>query len=51
MITMEIEEFVERHILPYEDDNLELEYRRGNIDYDTEYLIERATELGIKLEK
>ena len=51
MIVMEIEEFVERHILPYEDDNLELEYRRGNIDYDTEYLIERATELGIKLEK
>ena len=31
--------------------NLELEYRRGNIDYDMEYLIERATELGIKLEK
>ena len=51
MITMEIEEFIERHILPYEDDNLELEYRRGNIDYDMEYLIERATELGIKLEK
>ena len=48
---MGIEEFVERHILPYEDDNLELEYRRGNIDYDMEYLIERATELGIKLEK
>ena len=48
---MGIEEFIERHILPYEDDNLELEYRRGNIDYDMEYLIERATELGIKLEK
>ena len=51
MRTMGIEEFIERHILPYEDDNLELEYRRGNIDYDMEYLIERATELGIKLEK
>ena len=48
---MNTEEFIERHILPYEDNNLELEYRRGNIDYDTEYLIERATELGIKLEQ
>ena len=48
---MDIEKFIEKHILPYEDDNLELEYRRGNIDYDMDYLIERATELGIKLEK
>jgi hypothetical protein len=48
---MDIEKFIEKHILPYEDDNLELEYRRGNIDYDMDYLIERATELGIKLNK
>tara|TARA_R100001463_G_C3458051_1_gene214524 strand:- start:253 stop:399 length:147 start_codon:yes stop_codon:yes gene_type:complete len=48
---MDIEKFIEKHILPYEDDNLELEYRRGNIDYDMDYLIEKATELGIKLNK
>tara|TARA_R100000781_G_scaffold89822_1_gene55372 strand:- start:1563 stop:1709 length:147 start_codon:yes stop_codon:yes gene_type:complete len=48
---MDIEKFIEKHILPYEDDNLELEYRRGNIDYDMDYLIEKSTELGIKLNK
>ena len=48
---MDIEKFIEKHILPYEDLNLQLEYERGNMDYDTEYLIERATELGIKLNK
>ena len=48
---MNIKEFIEKHILPHEDNNLELEYRRGNMDYDMEYLIERATELGIKLNK
>jgi len=51
MKTMEIEQFVEEHILPHEDDKLALAYYRGEIDYDTEYLIERATELGIRLEK
>ena len=49
--TMDIEKFIEKHVLPYEDLNLQLEYEKGNMDYDTEYLIERATELGIKLKK
>jgi hypothetical protein len=49
--SMSIDDFVEKYILPSEDLNLQLEYERGNMDYDTEYLIERATELGIKLNK
>ena len=48
---MDIEKFIEKHILPYEDMNLQLKYERGNMDYDMDYIQERATELGIKLEK
>lgn len=48
---MDIEKFIEKHILPNEDDKIELEYYKGNIDYDMDYIQERATELGIKLEK
>tara|TARA_R110000737_G_scaffold342566_1_gene367509 strand:+ start:627 stop:821 length:195 start_codon:yes stop_codon:yes gene_type:complete len=49
--SMQIPKFIEKFILPYETLNLQLEYERGTMDYDTEYLIERATELGITLEK
>ena len=51
MRTMEIEQFVEDYILPHEDDKLVIAYYKGELDYDTEYLIEKATDLGIHLEK
>ena len=48
---MDIEKFVELHVLPHEDLKTKLEYEKGNLDFDTEYLIERAESMGIKLEK
>tara|TARA_Y100001972_G_scaffold120625_1_gene163444 strand:+ start:1105 stop:1260 length:156 start_codon:yes stop_codon:yes gene_type:complete len=51
MRTMEIEKFIEQYILPTETSHTRYLYSTGEIDYDIEYLIECATELGIKLEK
>tara|TARA_R100001086_G_scaffold67436_5_gene31602 strand:- start:2804 stop:2959 length:156 start_codon:yes stop_codon:yes gene_type:complete len=51
MRTMEIEEFIEQYILPTEISHTRYLYETGELDYDIEYLIECATELGIRLEK
>ena len=48
---MEIEKFIEKHVLPHESTHLQLMYSKGEMDYDMDYIQERATELGIKLEK
>lgn len=47
IIKMKRKEFIEKHALPREDDETYRAYKEGRLDYDDDYLLEGAKNLGI----
>ncbi len=50
MKNMTLKDFIDNYILPNEDDKVALAYYRGEVDYDFEYLMEKAQENGVILD-
>ncbi len=46
---MKRKKFIKEYILPYENQNLIIEYLEGSMDYDDDYLDEIANNNNIKI--